>query len=101
MEINVEIKNLTKEDIIHILSEGFKCPIWCKNNVIEITNKLLNNEKATIINIRNIKFDISLYRLYKGIELFIKNGGSTKLYKYDVFDCDDIIQYALFGTIMY
>ena len=73
MEINVEIKNLTKDDIIYILSEGFKCPIWCKNNVIEITNKLLNNENATIINIRNVKFEISLYRLYKGIELILKN----------------------------
>lgn len=101
MEIDVLIKNLTKEDIIYILSEGFKCPMWCKNNVIEITNKLLNNENATIVNLRNTKFDISLYRLYRGIELFIKKGGNTKIYKYNVFDCDTIIQYALFGQIIY
>ena len=101
MEINVEITNLTKEDIIYILSEGFKCPIWNKNNALEITNQLLDNEYTTILNIKNIRFSISLHRLYKGIELFIKNGGKTKLYKYDMFDCDDIIQYALFGEIMY
>ena len=46
MEINVEIKNLTQLDIIYILSEGFKCPMWYKNDVIEVTNKLLNNEKV-------------------------------------------------------
>lgn len=101
MEINVEITNLTRDDIIYILSEGFKCPIWSKNNVIEVTNNLLNNEYTTIINSRNVKFSMSLYRLYKGVELFIKNGGNTKTCKYNIFDCDNIIQYALFGAIMY
>ena len=101
MEINVEITNLTKEDIIYILSEGFKYPRWNKNNVVQVTNNLLNNEYTTIIDIKNVKYSISLYRLYKGIELFIKNGGGTNLYKYDLIDCDKIIQYALFGIIMY
>ena len=101
MELEVKITNLTKEDIIYILSEGFKCPIWSKNNVLEITNKLLNNEDVTIINYRNLKFTMSLYRLYKGVEIFIKNGGGTKTCKYNVFECDNIIQYALFGDIIY
>ena len=43
MEINVKITNLTKEDIIHILSEGLKNPRWCNNNVMEVTNNLVNN----------------------------------------------------------
>ena len=101
MELEIVVTNLTKEDIIYILSEGFKCPIWNKNNVLEITNKLLNNENVTIINYRNVKFSMSLYRLYKGVELFIKNGGSTNPCKYNVFECDNIIQYALFGDIIY
>ena len=101
MEINVEITNLTKEDIIYILSEGFKCPMWNKNNVVEVTNNLLEYNQTTIINIKNIKFAMSLNRLYEGIELFIKKGGSINIYKYDLFDCDKIIQYALFGVIMY
>ena len=101
MEINVEIKNLTQLDIIYILNEGFKCPMWNKNNVVEVTNNLFNNEYTTIINNRNIKFSMSLYRLYRGVELFIKNGGSTNLGKYDIFACDKIIQYSLFGTLMY
>ena len=100
MELNVEVTNLTKEDIIYILSEGFKHHIWNKNNVLEITNQLLDNEYTTIIDSRNARFSISLHRLYKGIELFIKNGGGTKLYKYDIFDCNYIIQYALFGVIL-
>ena len=101
MEINVEINNLTKEDIIYILSEGFKCPIWNKNNVLEITNQLLDNEYTTIISSKNVRFSISLHRLYKGIELFIENGGNTKFYKYDIFDCNKIIQYTLFGVLIY
>ena len=101
MEINVEIKNLTKEDIIYILSETFKHSMWNKNNAIEVTNKLLNNECTTIINNRNIKFALSLYRLYRGIELFIKNGGGTSLCKYNSSDGDKIIQYSLFGELMF
>ena len=101
MEINVEIKNLTQLDIIYILSEGFKCPTWDKNNVIEVTNKLLNNEKVTIINSRNIEFSMSLYRLYRGIELFIKNGGGLDPLIYGVNGGNKIIQYALFGEIIY
>ena len=101
MELEINVTNLTKEDIINILNEGFKSLIWNKNNVLEITNKLLNNENVTIINFRNVKFSMSLYRLYRGVELFIKNGGSTKTCKYNVFECDNIIQYALFGEIIY
>ena len=101
MELNVEIKNLTKEDIIYILSEGFKYPRWNKNNVVQVTNNLLNNECTTIIDIKNVKFSMSLYRLYRGIELFIKYGGGTNLYNYDLIDCDKIIQYALFGVLIY
>lgn len=99
--MKIEISELTKEDIISILSDGFKCPRWNKNNVLEITNQLLDNEYTTIINSKNVRFSISLHRLYKGIELFIKNGGSTIIDKYDIFDCDTIIQYALFGEIIY
>ena len=101
MEINVEIKNLTKEDTIYILSETFKHSMWNKNNAIEVTNKLLNNECTTIINNRNIKFALSLNRLYRGIELFIKNGGGTSPCKYDSSDGDKIIQYSLFGALMF
>ena len=101
MEINVEVKNLTKEDIIYILSETFKHSMWNKNNAIEVTNKLLNNECTTIINNRNIKFALSLYRLCAGIGLFIKNGGGTNLCKYDLIDGDKIIQYSLFGELMF
>ena len=101
MEINVEITNLTKEDIIYILSEGFKCPMWNKNNVVEVTNNLFNNEYTTIINNRNIKFSMSLYRLYRGVELFIKNGGGTNPCKYDLVDGDKILQYSLFDTLMF
>ena len=59
MELKIEIANLTKEDIIYILSEGFKYPRWIKNNVVEITNNLLEDNYTTIIDIKNVKFSIS------------------------------------------
>lgn len=101
MELRIEVTNLTKEDIINIMSEAFKSPRWYKNNVLEVTNKLLNNQYTTIIDSKNVKYSLSLYRLYSGVELFIKNGGGINIYKYDLIDCDKIIQYALFGIIMY
>ena len=101
MEIEVKVSNLSKEDIIAILSEAFKHSMWNKNNAIEVTNKLLNNECTTIINNRNIKFALSLYRLCIGIGLFIKNGGGTSLCEYDSSDGDKIIQYSLFGELMF
>ena len=101
MELKIEITNLTKEEIICILSEAFKCSMWNKNNVIEISNKLLNNEEATIINCRNIKFLISLNNLYRAIETFIGEVGKINIYKYDLSDCNKILQYALFGKMLY
>ncbi len=101
MELKIEITNLKKEEIICILSEAFKCPMWNKNNVVEISNKLLNNEEATIINSRNIKFLISLNNLYRAIEKFIVEVGKLNIYNYNLIDCDKIIQYALFGVIIY
>ena len=101
MELKIEITNLTKEEIICILSEAFKCPMWNKNNVIEISTKLLNNEETTIINSRNIKFLISLNNLYRAIEKFIVEVGKVNIYKYDLSDGDKILQYALFNKIIY
>ena len=101
MELKIEITNLNKEEIICILSEAFKCPLWNKNNAIEISNKLLNNGEAPIINCRNIKFIISLSNLYRGIEAFIGEVGKVNIYKYDLSDGDKILQYALFGKVIY
>ena len=101
MEIEVKISNLSKEDIIYILSEVFKHPMWNKNNVVEVTNNLLDDGCTTIINSKNIKFRMSLNSLYRGIELFMKNGGGTNPCKYDLVDGDKIIQYSLFGTLMF
>lgn len=101
MEIEVKITNLTKEDIIQILSEAFKSPRWNTNNVMEVTNNLVNNTFTIIKDSKNVKYSLSLHRLYEGIELFIKDGGSTNHIEYDLIDCDKIIQYSLFGILMY
>ena len=101
MELEIKITNLTKEDIIHIMSEAFKSPRWNNNKVMEVTNNLVNNTFTTIKDSKNVKYSMSLHRLYEGIELFIKNGGSINHIEYDLIDCDKIIQYSLFGILMY
>ena len=103
MEINVEIKNLTKKDIIDILAVAFSGTLWANDEPIEdLARTLLKGNKIEIINFEDSeKYILSLNNLCKGIELFIKNGGSTNISNYDSSDGDKILQYALFGILMF
>ena len=47
------------------------------------------------------KLPKSLHNFIKGVEFHINNGGSRNIYNYDLQDSDAIIQYALFGILMY
>ena len=104
MEINVKITNLTKKDILIILRETIINHVWGFDiELEEIPKLLLENEKPIMIRkvSRNVYFKLSLHNFIKGIEMFINNGGSRNIYNYDLNDSDAIIQYALFGTLMY
>ena len=103
MEINVEIKNLTKEDIIYILSAGFSGD-WYENEhtIEEMALMLLEGQSIILKNYKvGGKYVLRLNHLYKGIELFIKNGGGTNLCKYDLIDGNRILQYSLFGALIF
>ena len=103
MEINVEIKNLTKEDIISILEAGFSGDWYENEHTIEEMALMLLEGKSIIL--KNYKvggiYTLRLNHLCTGIGLFIKNGGGTNLCKYDLIDGDKIIQYSLFGELMF
>ena len=40
--MEIEIKNLKKEDIITILNKAFELPWWNENNAIDIVDELLD-----------------------------------------------------------
>ena len=100
--MEIEIKNLKKEDIITILNEAFECPWWNENNALEIVDKLLGFDEVLIYNSENGKiYPLHLNELCRGIELFINNGGSTNISNYDLSDGDKILQYTFFEKLCY
>lgn len=100
--MKIEISELTKDDIITILSEAFKVPMWRRNNAVKVTNDLLNGKKALIYNSKNcINYLLNLENLYNGLKKFILKIGNTNISIYDSIDGDFILQYALFGTIVF
>ena len=100
--MDIEVTHLTKEDIITILNEAFKCPWWNENKVEDFIDKFLKFEKVSIYNSENGKeYTLDLDELYEGIGLFVKNGGNINPYKYDLIDGDYILQYSLFGKKLY
>ena len=100
--MEIEVKHLTKEDITIILGGAFTFPWWNENKVEDFIDKFLKFEKVSIYNSENGKeYMLDLDELYDGIELFIKNGGRINTKEYDLFDCDYILQYSLFGKLLY
>ena len=103
MEIEVKISDLSEEDIVCILSAGFSGD-WYENEhtIKEMALMLLEDQSIILKNYKvGGKYILRLNNLCKGIESFIKNGGGTSLYKYGLIDGDKIIQYSLFGELMF
>ena len=100
--MEIEIKHLSKEDIITILNKAFELPWWNENNALDMVDKLLGFDEVLLYNSENDKvYTLHLNELCRGIEKFINNGGNTNISNYDLGDCDFILQYALFGTIVF
>ena len=100
--MKIEIKNLTREEVIDILNEAFKCPWWNKNSPINLTNKLFDDKLIRVYNNEtNQEYTMHITDVFKGLSLFINNGGSTNISNYDLIDGDYILQYALFGKLLY
>ena len=100
--MEIEIKNLTREEVIAILNEAFKCPWWGKNNAIDITNKLFDDKLIRVYNNEtNQDYIMRIKDVFKGLSLFINNGGGTNISNYDLIDGDYILQYSIFGKILY
>ena len=105
MEIEVKISNLSKEDIICILSAGFSGDWYENGNEHTIEEMALMLLEGGSVMLKSYKvggiYVLRLNHLCIGIGLFIKNGGGTSLCKYDLIDGDKIIQYSLLGELMF
>ena len=100
--MEIEIKHLSKEDIITILNKAFELPWWNENNALDMIDKLLGFDEVLIYNSENGKvYTLHLNELCRGIEKFINNSGNTNISNYDLIDCDYILQYSLFGKLCY
>ena len=100
--MEIAVMRLTKEDVITILGQAFKCPWWNENKVEDFIDKFLKFEKVSIYNSENGKeYMLDLDELYAGIERFINKGGSINPNEYHLIDGDYILQYSLFGKLLY
>ena len=76
--------------------------MWRRNNAVYVTNKLLNEKKVLIHNSKDcLNYTLNLASLYEGLKKFILKIGNTNISIYDQIDGDFILQYALFGTIVF
>ena len=103
MEVEVKVSNLTKEDIVCILEAGFSGDWYGNEHTIkELALRLLEGHSIILKNYKvGGKYILRLNNLCTGIGLFIKNGGSTNISNYDSSDGNRILQYALFGALIF
>ena len=100
--MKIEISELTKNNIITILSKANKVPIQRRNNAVKVTNELLDKKRVLIYNSKDcMNYLLNLKSLYNGLEKFILKIGNTNISIYDSIDGDFILQYALFGVIVF
>ena len=116
MKIKVKITDLSKEEIVDLLSTAlYGNQILGVDNSTEEYNQakgdtieeklaymLLKGQRVYLIDMNeNEVLDLTLDMIYKGLELFIQNGGSSNIEDYDLIDADSVLQYALFGEIIW
>ena len=103
MEIEVKISDLSEEDIVCILSAGFSGDWYENEHTIKEMALMLLEGQSIILKSYKVGgiYVLRLNHLCTGIGLFIKNGGGTNLCKYDLIDGDKIIQYSLFGALIF
>ena len=68
----------------------------------KLADMLLKDQSVYLIDMEeDTPYELTLDKLCKGLELFIQNGGSTNIEDYDLIDADSVLQYAIFGEIIW
>lgn len=116
MKFEVKVKELDREEIVDLLCTAlYGSPWWkvdnsteeyhnAKGDTIEerLAEMLLKGQSVILIDTEeDDHHELTLDKLYRGLELFIENDGSIELGDYDLFDADSVIQYAIFGEVIW
>ena len=116
MKIKVKTTDLSKEEIVDLLSTAlYGSPWWevdnsteeynqAKGDTIEekLADMLLKDQSVYLIDMEeDTPYELTLDKLCKGIGLFIKNGGNTDIDDYDLVDADSVLQYAIFEEVIW
>ena len=116
MKFEVKIINLSKEEITNLLSTAlYGSPWWKVDNSTDEYKKahgdtieetladiLLKGQKVILIDMEEDEpYELTLDKLYNGLEMFIKNGGSINIEDYDLEEADSVLQYAVLGDVIW
>ena len=116
MKINIKVEELTHDDIVNILSTAlYGSPYLVVDNTVKeyeeatgdtiedrLADMLLKGQKVVLIDAEeDKKHNLTLSKLKKGWGQYIAKGGSTDIEDYDLLDADAIIQYSIFGDVIY
>lgn len=113
---------ITDEDILNILSDAtYACSYWCsiyeydteeykkaKKNLKdpcceEVILNMLHNDMNVFmyVNDEDKLYQLTLPGIIKGISLHLEHDGSPDITDWDGWDADWIMQYAIFGDVIY
>lgn len=116
MKYQVKIEKLELNEIADLLTTAlYGSYIWkvdnttkeyeeAQGNTIEdkLADMLLKGQQVVLIdNEEDEAFAFNLCQLYRGLELYVKNGGHIAIEEYDFNDADAVLQYAIFGKIIF
>lgn len=113
---------ITDEDILNILSDAtYACFYWSSSYEYEIEDymqarkglrepcreevilKMLRNDMNVFmyVNDKDEIYRLTLPNIINGIKLHLENDGSPDVDDWDGWDADCVMQYAIFGDVIY
>lgn len=116
MKFDVIIYKLNHEEITDLLSTAlYGSPWWEVDNSTDeykkahgdtiedsLADMLLKGQKVILIDMEEDEsYELTLDKLYRGLEMFIKNGGSINIEDYDLEEADSVLQYAVLGDVIW
>lgn len=114
--MKIKVNYLNKEEIVDLLSTAlYGNPRLGVDNSTEeykqadgdtieekLSDMLLKGQAVYLIDMYEHELlDFDLDRLCYGLSLFIENGGSANIKDYDLIDADSVMQYSIFGEIIW
>lgn len=117
MILEIEVKEMTREEIVEILSCGLSGSYWCgvdnstqeykqaQGDCIEdkLAYMLLNGQSVVLYDIEedDKNYELTLDKLYSAMGKYLKTSPNASIEDFDFCDGDNILQIALFGEVIY